>query len=54
MDSTMYNLILEEQKTYDICLGQCSKCLLNGECKLQEKIKEKTDETNNTTISRNR
>jgi len=29
----------QEKETYNQCLGQCSTCMFNGFCKLQEKIK---------------
>lgn len=44
-------LTKQEQETYDKCLGQCHQCLLDGECELQNKLKERrkdeTQETNN-------
>ena len=32
-------LTKQETKTYSTCLGQCTTCLLDGACELQDKIK---------------
>jgi len=29
----------KQAETYEQCLGQCSGCLLHGECEIQKKIK---------------
>ena len=33
-------LTKEQTKTYEQCLGQCTTCMLNGDCGIQDKIKE--------------
>ena len=35
----MQKLTDKEQEQYDRCLGQCTTCLLDGACELQDKIK---------------
>ena len=39
-------LTAEERVQYERCLGQCTCCILSGECELQEKLKGETDDEN--------
>lgn len=36
----MAKLTKKEQQQYDKCLGQCTQCMLSGNCKLRLKIRE--------------
>ena len=33
-------LTKEQTKTYERCLGQCTTCMLDGDCEIQDKIKK--------------
>ena len=47
----MMKLTKQEREQYEKCLGQCTTCLLDGECKLQEKLKGEKDENDDQTVS---
>ena len=40
-------LTKQETKTYSTCLGQCTTCLLDGACELQDKIKGQNNDSKN-------